>query len=257
MSLRSLVLVAAVVGLCLLALFFRLRGRGGGRPWSHPDDGSAAELPPAARLVARLEEGRDYRVFVGVPVEAPATWAPATAVSGGLVVDGRKVSPTEVRSFIIAYPGGEILELVGPPHSLPAGLTSLPDAPPAADVLRRGDLEAGNELLRVLHGPSLAQPDDPRHYATTLENVSGQRLRILRFGGYARRLGGRWRLRNASGGWYTAEQFREWYGQNGEWLEPGKRVTDSNNYGGLHSLWAYYFETDSGRRLVAGAVVGD
>jgi hypothetical protein len=214
-----------------------------------------ARTSAGKRVEARLAEGRDYQIHVGVPLDAPRGWAVARVGGDGVFIGDTEVELERLRAVAIAYPSGELLEVVGPLETLPEGVAWLADAAPAKDVLDESSLAEGNRLVRVSHAPSAARPGQPDHYATTLRNISDERLRVLRFGGYAPQGEHRWRLANASGGWYTAAQFREWYDQRGEWLEPGQAVTDPNNYGGPPMMWAYQVEAEGGSRAVAGAVV--
>ena len=85
-------------------------------------------------------------------------------------------------------------------------------------------------------------------------NVSGQPVRILRFGGYQQTRRG-WELSNVSRAFYSADEFREWYGLGRkEWLLPGGKATDTNNYGGRPILWVYYCESEDGTKFIAGSV---
>lgn len=43
--------------------------------------------------------------------------------------------------------------------------------------------------------------------------------------------GTNFKLNTVTGKYFTAEEFKEWYGQSGDWLEPGQSATDPNNYG--------------------------
>ena len=91
--------------------------------------------------------------------------------------------------------------------------------------------------------------------STTLTNVSGQRLRVLRFAGYVRTPLG-WILHTVTGGFFSADEFREWYGLGeGEWIEADGSARDPNNYGGPPVLWAYYCLAEDGTEFVAGGVL--
>jgi hypothetical protein len=56
-------------------------------------------------------------------------------------------------------------------------------------------------------------------------------------------------------GLVTAEDFEEWYGQTGDWIHPGQSVTDPNNFGSPPVLWAYYYETEEGKRFLTGGII--
>jgi hypothetical protein len=191
-----------------------------------------------------------------VPPEAPASWAAATGLRGDAVaVDGHGEAPlAEVRAFVVAYPGGQLVD---------CELADLPDPPGVVggvegrddDILHDARLEEGRRYVAVEYGPSELRPGEPGCYSTTLTNVSGQRIRVLRFAGYKRIPGG-WLLHTISGTFFSSDEFREWYGLEGEWVGPGQSATDHNNYGGdLPVLWAYYCQAEDGTEFVAGGVL--
>ena len=210
-----------------------------------PDHGSAE------RLGARLAEGRDYKIFVGVPLETPERWRPATRGDNGeLLIDDVEIDVDDVRAFVVAYPGGELLDHLGPPHELPDGVTAMATSDEVSDEqLRDADLEAGRSIVVIEYGPSAARPRDWNHFSTKVTNISTERIRVLDFGGYTRAGPGTWKLNTVSGDRYSAAQFRAWYAQQGEWLGPGESATDPNNYGGRPALWAYFCETESGKKI--------
>jgi hypothetical protein len=210
------------------------------------------------RLGKLMLQRDDYRIFVGVPCAAPKEWAVATRHGEDrLNVQGYgPLSISEVRAFAVAYTNGQVLdcELCGLP--LPKGLQGLyPTARADSDVLHLDDLEAGKVFIQVTYGPSPTRPRERGHYSTALKNLSAERIRVRRFAGYTPR-GTGWLLSTVTRQFYSADEFREWYGLgSSEWIEPGQTVTDSNNYGSPPVLWAYYCETASGERFVAGGVL--
>jgi hypothetical protein len=162
----------------------------------------------------------------------------------------------DVRAFAVAYANRQLVdcELCGLP--LPEGLHGLSPASRAdSDVLRLDDLEAGKAFIQVRYAPSASRPQDQTYYATTLQNLSTERIRVLRFGGY-RRSGKHWKLATVTRQFYSADEFREWYGLgSAEWIEPGQAVTDPENYGSRPVLWAYYCESASGKPFVVGGTL--
>jgi hypothetical protein len=262
MSARLIWAIAAAGALVLLAaLAWALRRAPSPEPpGANPPPDQPAPGTHRARLAAHIAAARDYAFWIGVPLANPSRYARAEPRDGGLAIDGATVDLGAVRSWLVVYANGEPLDFGGRKLSLPPGVTAglAPQADASASA--RGDetvddaaLAAGARWIRVTHGPSLVKPNSTTHYATTLENVSRERVRVVRFGGY-RRVGGTWTLHTVTGGLYDAAQFRAWYGLADAWIEPGRSATDPNNYGGPHPLWAYFCETQSGESFVAGAV---
>jgi len=213
---------------------------------------------PAVRLSNLIAQRPDYLIFIGVPFAAPKEWSAATRQGADSLAAGSygAVRISEVRAFIVAYANGQMLDCERCGLPLPEGLDGLSPALRAeSDSLLPGDLEQGRAYVQITYGPSATRPKDRNHYATTLKNISAERIRVHRFAGY-RRSGKGWRLATVTRQFYSAEEFREWYGLGpSEWLEPGQAVTDPNNYGAPPVLWAYYGETASGKQFVAGGAL--
>jgi hypothetical protein len=216
----------------------------------------AATATPGQRLLAHARDRSDYRICVGVPY--PSSWAEVSRLTETSVIlrDGKEVLAAEITAFVIAYPSGALLD-----HHAPSGLP-LPDwvggLEPAKfrdqDELTAADLKVGQAIVRVTFGASTAQPASRDHYSTTLTNVSNHRVRVLKFAGYSKS-GNSYLLNTVTGGFFTPQEFREWYGQAGDWIEPGQSVSDPNNYGGPPVLWAYYCEAQSGEKFITGGTV--
>jgi hypothetical protein len=215
-------------------------------------------LSPGRRLAVLAAQRPDYLFFVGVQPATPARWGTVSRVTeDSVTVEGHgDVALAEVQAFMVAYPNGQIIdgELLDLP--VPAGLDGVaPSQESDADLLHQADLKAGESYLRVRYGPSALRPRDRGHYSTTLTNVSQQRVRVLRFGGYTRSRRG-WELNTISGTFFSAEEFREWYGVGRDsWIGPGESVCDPNNYGSPPVLWAYYCQAEDGTRFLSGGVL--
>jgi hypothetical protein len=88
-------------------------------------------------------------------------------------------------------------------------------------------------------------------YATTLRNLSLQRIRIQRFAGF-RRAGQKYVLSTVTGGYYTDDQFIAWYAAPLDgWIPSGGQATDDHNYGSGDGIWAYFGETEDGNHFIA------
>lgn len=119
-------------------------------------------------------------------------------------------------------------------------------------TLELPDLKVGKSFLAIEHSTDANNRHKP-YYSTRITNRSTEKIRIDRFGTYIRK-GDILVLHSITGGFFSAQQFQEWYdlGQK-RWLEPGQSVTDPNNHSNLNVYWAYFATTASGRQIVAGA----
>lgn len=114
------------------------------------------------------------------------------------------------------------------------------------------ELKLGNTLLQVQHYTERSNRHKP-YYSTTITNRSTEKIRIDRFATYTRK-GKALVLHSITGGYFSTQQFQEWYDVGGDgWLEPGRSVTDPNNHSQPHLYWAYTCTTASGRQFTAGA----
>lgn len=211
------------------------------------------------RLQALVAQRADYLVFVGVPLAQPKEWAVAKREqrAGFLTVEGlgsQRIA--DVRAFVVAYPNHQLIDAEPGELPLPENITELtPGARPNTDLLQLDDLKPGRAFIRVTYGPSAAHPKERGRYSTRLKNVSAERVKVTRFAGYSRSAAG-WHLSTVTSQFFSAAEFREWYGLGAAvWIEPGQTVADFNNYGMPPVLWAYYCETGSGKKFVVGEVL--
>jgi hypothetical protein len=114
------------------------------------------------------------------------------------------------------------------------------------------DLKAGKNLVDVQHRRNPGDRQKP-YYSTSITNRSTEKIRIDRFGTYIQK-GNTLVLHSITGGFFSSQQFQEWYDLgNSQWIEPGQVVTDSNNHSNLGAYWGYFGTTASGKKFVAGA----
>lgn len=205
--------------------------------------------------LARLRAHYAARQNIHGVVERDGQWRSIVAVNDDELTldDGAHLSLHAALPYnwVVAYPSGEIIDAQRPSQAPPPGMYFMREVEREDHELTDDDLARGEAIAKVSYPPSTTHPGS-EHYATTIENVGSEDFRVLRFGGYVRGAVS-WRLNNANGGFYSAQQFRDWYDAP-EWLAPGARATDPTNYGGPPTLWAYEIETRSGQRMFVGAV---
>ena len=218
-------------------------------------------LSAEQRLRAYAVQRDDYKFYVGIPFSDPEAWAKVLKVTAQTVVveDRGEVLLEQIRAFLVTYPNGQVVDDVSVPGRYllpPPGVQSLRASEKRrTGILTAADLELGKQFIAIAFGKCVLRPHDPGYYSTRLTNISNHRVRILRFAAYANTKSG-WRLSTVTRGFYTAEEFRVWYGlSGGEWIEPGRSVCDDNNYGGFPMLWAYDCESEDGAWFIAGEVI--
>jgi len=205
-------------------------------------------------LRSHLAEGRDYKYFVGVPLNAPKEWKQAKTVGKTLSIENDQVDLDEIMAFIVAYPNGKVLSAHREFFPLPEGTKFIETKlTPRKDILDLSMLKEGSAFVKISYSPSSSQRIKSDHYSTSIRNISDQKIRVIKFGGFTKS-GEVYRLNTISGDYFPADDFINWYDapKNG-WLQPGTTVSDPNNYGGGNGYWVYYFETEDGKKFAAGA----
>ena len=113
------------------------------------------------------------------------------------------------------------------------------------------ELASGKNWLKIEHASNREDRQKP-YYATSITNISTERIRVDRFGTYIQ-TGKTLVLHSITGGFYSGQQFQQWYNLQNQWIEPGQTVGDPNNHSSLGAYWAYFGTTISGQQFVAGA----
>lgn len=115
------------------------------------------------------------------------------------------------------------------------------------------ELKAAKNWLDVRHHQTRQERHKP-YYSTQLVNTCAEPIRIERFSTYIRR-GKTLVLHSLTGGYFSSQQFQEWYDlDRSGWLAPGQVVTDPNNHSHPNVYWVYFGTTASGREVIAGAL---
>jgi len=201
---------------------------------------------PGQRLARILSARSNITTYVG---EDGVSWEPVTThTTTGVRTASRFWSFDDIRRFVVAYRSGELLD-VEAPVELPDGTHYMQDAPPENFFL---DQEQVSPTAAISFAESPTHPHDVTYYETTIINGSNLPMQVLRFGGFVPAGPGRWRLNNASGGFYSSSQFADWYDCPGGLIRLGQSVSDPTNYGPAPVLWAYEVQTGSERIWVGG-----
>lgn len=214
---------------------------------------------PQQRLLSMYEEGRDYHIYIGLPVKAPTKWERVASIKDNWVKGQENCSYllNQIQSFYITYPSGGLIFYEGITEHLLSLMPKKVSAPyenavPVHAPLALEELEKGKAFVEISYGRSTTEPDNPNRYSTTLRNVSSVRIRVVKFGGYMPK-DGVWTLNTISKDFFREQTFREWYGQTTEWIPPGVEVCNRGNYGAPPCVWAYFCETETGESFIAGA----
>jgi hypothetical protein len=209
---------------------------------------------PQKTLQAYLALGRNYRFFAGMVEDGAISWQEITDHRNGKlqIATGREIPLGNVRSYLVAYPNGEIADSEKPFSPLPPGIHMLQPAEPSVHhVMQNSDFMGQPDHLQIWNEKSPTHFQERNYYKTCLRNTSRKNIRILRFAGY------HWRdealiLATVTNDFFTEEEFHEWYGVDEDgWIKPEQTVFDPSNYGLGDGCWVYFAETEDGEGFVA------
>jgi hypothetical protein len=239
----------SVGALALLGIVFVLRRHYSGRS-GNQDAGQ--------RLLEHSRDRDDYRLYVGIPVANPRVWEKVQHIDDNSVTleNTQYLDLSQVQAYLVAYPSGTMADYHAPDDLEPPSWIKYPEGsgPPEYDTLTEPDIRPGELFLRVEFAKSRSRAYSRSYYSTTLTNISDRRVRVIKFGGYKKTPDG-FSLNTITSRFFTAADFKDWYALQGEWIDPGKSVTDPNNYGTPPVMWAYYCETDKGDKFVTGGIL--
>lgn len=213
-------------------------------------------------LQSFIQRKQLLHIYVGYPLHKPVKWVkvlPTGEDKLDLGIHG-KVKAKNVKRFLVTYLNGEVLYS----PRLPRSLYPLPDGAyflerhqnPSPPLLpNQSHIAEGQQYIKISHGKSKSQSRNPRYYSTSLQNISGKKIRVTRFAAFTEK-DGQYVLSTVSGEYFTDRQFQEWYGVEADgWIQPGETVTDWENYGGRSGqrIWAYFCEDEDGKEFIAAA----
>lgn len=215
------------------------------------------------RLMMFYKRGNN-RIFIPSNMDGTIQWAAVKEIKDRWVtiqqmtvtVPSISVALTQVASFYVCAPDGKLIhqEWIDKAYfdSLPEEiLRQIKCSLPTDTSLTLDQTESGKKFVAIEYKESATKKEGHYYYATSLRNISSQKIKILKFGGL-RFNGSVWTLASVTGNYYSADDFKDWYQQKGEWLLPGETACDSANWGNPPVLWAYYGIAESGESFIAG-----
>jgi hypothetical protein len=201
------------------------------------------------------DPSRRLTIYIGWPLDSPSQWRRVETYDSQKLEfeDGTVSKPAEVRSYLLVYPNNEAMGGRNLFYPFPSGLKFF--GPEAA--VTKGPMSfdsaavaLGRSTCTASHNRFRKNEQGKQVYATTLKNISQQRIRIQKFAGF-RPSGDKYVLSTVSRNFYSAEQFQSWYSTAADgWIKPGEEVADDSNYGRGRGIWAYFGETEDGKHFI-------
>ena len=192
------------------------------------------------------------RYIVHVRARRTHNWRKLAGVDDRFVhlSDGGKIARGAIGEFVASYQNGQAVDGWNVTYPLPEGIRELErKVVQCDDEFEKEAWLVGASIVSVTFGVSPIKK--PNYYSTTLTNLSEEKIKVVKFAGLAQ-VGGKWKVSTVTGDYYSAEEFREWYGMKDEWILPGGKACDENNYGGYPGVWAYWCVSESGRQFLTG-----
>lgn len=194
------------------------------------------------------ERPRGARIYVAE--NGQAVWLEVRSFQNDklTVESGRQVPLNTTTAFVAAYESGEIIATSVPvPNNLPLRTYfARAVSEGIGHALSEADISGASTCVTISFDRLRDSGSRGQVYETRLTNHCPHPVRVTHFGAYIFH-DGMWRLNTIVNGFFTAEQFREWYGTAEDgWLNPGVTAVDSENYG-ADALWVYFLESPDGK----------
>ncbi len=164
-------------------------------------------------------------------------------------------SDTEkVLASIVLHSDGQIIDGHNEFEPLPKGAYFIEErtAIDKTKLPKFKDISTEFKGLEITHSPTPFNINDSSLYATRIKNKGAVAFKINRFSSYTKQF---WDILKTSpehsniiNGWFNESDFRSWYGQNSEWINPQDSVCDYRNYGD-YCYWLYEIQTKDGEVL--------
>ena len=221
------------------------------------------ELSPAQERLLDFHQKNGHRIYIPLTMDSELAWLEIDKIDEGRVTIKQSFTASgvvslalsQITSFYVCAPDGKLIhpEWIAKAYfaTLPKEiLAQIQNSLPADTSLTLDQTESGKKFIAIDYAASDIRKAGRQCYATTLRNVSDQKIKILKFGGL-RFDGTAWALASVTSSFYTLDDFKDWYHQKGEWLLPGESCCDPSNWGSPPVLWAYYGITESNERFIA------
>jgi len=253
-------LYAVMIGLLALAFRYARRIRRARRETAY-----AAAL----RMLRYAEQDRPYVFYVGnvvsrlrfsqrsiagTEVHPIGEWHRVEALTEkGVVTEaGLRVPIDEIESYLVTYPGGQVLDGHGIFEPLPQDAYILHgNMEGERRVLHfdAEDLQASEGLVDIAIEDITETGDREATYRITLTNRTAEPLALVRAALFDRSDAGSYEPIDI----YEAriDAVLDWFGMEDAILEPGDSVTDPNGHGEPGEVWAFYFEFPDKAEIVA------
>ncbi|MEM1354596.1 MAG: hypothetical protein AAGC44_03455 [Planctomycetota bacterium] len=173
------------------------------------------------------------------------------------LVEAASINPETLNrssAGLVCYPNGEVICKFGQIYKLPPGVSYLIEPRKNDDKLRytKRLVRNGEKGALVIHSPPRTQTSESS-YSTTITNQSRNKIRVTKFGPFAKGLFGI--KKDPVEGYYDSIQFCNWFRVSDPegWINPGESVCDPDNYGSGDGVWVYFFENEFGDRFISTA----
>lgn len=222
-----------------------------------------APLTATQQRLAQFFKQSGMRIFFPSKVRFAVMWVEAVGINDHWVVvekqdSGftRSTALSQIHNFYVCDASGALVyhdcQDKNLWDTLPADIQGqIRTRFPLARRVRPEQLTAGKHYIEISFATSTKQVDGVHCYATSVRNISNQKIKIIKFAGLTFN-GSDWGLASVTDNFYGAEHFKDWYKQSGEWLLPGDDVCYDENWGDPPILWTYFGLTEHGDSFIAG-----
>lgn len=194
-----------------------------------------------------LSINRNYLIYVSETKKI--YWKKINNKSGSFyITDNDKIHKDKIMAFCVLYPSGEILHISKNVKIIPEEAYWIEENEGLGfEKIPVNEIDLNSSNIKISNKKS-SNPSK-NYYTTEIINNMDCNIFPVAFGGYIKKEN-EFILDNVVDSAYSAKQFKNWYGCSKEYLSPGEKVSDPNNYG--NGYWLYIFKTEFGDLLKIG-----
>lgn len=165
--------------------------------------------------------------------------------------DPGQPTSNEIYAWIALYSDGQVVDCFDEFEPLPDGAYFIEERKKVdrSDLPKFKDIRLDSEEVMIVHERSPFHIYDASLYQTRITNKGKRAFKINRFSAYNKQLWDKFKARpshaNIIDGWFNQDDFKAWYGQQTEWIQPTDSVCEYRNYG-ENCFWIYEVQMEDG-----------
>lgn len=165
--------------------------------------------------------------------------------------DQEKFCEKDVLAYIVSYSDGQIIDCENEFEPFPNRIYFIEqrNSFDQSDLPRFKDIRFESYQIEIIHDYSPFQHNDASLYKTQITHIGDSNFKVNRFAAFNNSFWNKLKTKPAHSsfidGWFSGLDFKLWYGQKTEWINPGDSLCDFRNYG-TNCFWLYEIQVEDG-----------